>query len=101
MSRFHLALEPDRSLCTIACLASQPAPTASPQARPTGDVQASQRQDERRAESAGLGRRGDGQAGACCGPEIPAVKIKIPCNLKTSEIPFPISTVGRAKEYIS
>ncbi len=62
---------------------------------------ASQQQDERRATSAGRRRRGDGQAGACREPEIPAAKIKIPCNLKNNEIPSPISTVGRAKEYIS
>ncbi len=53
---------------TIACRIGQPAPTASPQARtaqPTGGGQASQRQDEMRAESAGRasGRRGDGLAG--------------------------------------
>jgi len=43
---------------TIACLLSQPALTASPQARtaqPTGDVQVTQRQDGRQAEAPGAG----------------------------------------------
>jgi hypothetical protein len=41
-----------------------------------GGGQASKRQDERRAESAGQGRCGDGLAGACYGKN-PAIKSMI------------------------
>ncbi|HPM26989.1 MAG TPA: hypothetical protein PLD96_06590, partial [Methanothrix sp.] len=48
-----------------------------PVGRPTGGGQVSQRQDERRPERGRTQRRGDGKAGACCGPEIPVIQTKL------------------------